>query len=257
MTIKEDSNNNLIAGLQKYYMPQFFNDRQQQMTNPLSKNNGIALSTGESGTLKSTVLAANNLRFNPQAFTQITQIGQSQSLQIPINGATANELNLSPRNETKEEEKIQMELRGDLQRVRASSQNTKPNSFKRANIKVQKLLELHPVQENESAPVKSNNQPRPQSSIVQFNRNIKVMPINGQVHAGLAKLQALAGNAHHSITAQGGANFIVKKPSLRLNRSNIQGSSVNTSSIVAADVSGSDMSMSFQQYLSHVVPNHH
>lgn len=66
MTIKEDSSNhNLIAGLQKYYIPPYYNERPQQMTNPLSKNNGIALSTGESGTIKSTVLAANNLRFNP------------------------------------------------------------------------------------------------------------------------------------------------------------------------------------------------
>jgi len=147
---------------------------------------------------------------------------------MPINEAAPSDL--SPKNETKEEEKISL-LIEQQQKARASSQsNPKPNTFKRANIKVQKVLELHPVNESESAPAKA--QARPQSSIVSFNRNIKVMPVSISQHAGLAKLQALAGSAHSSV---GGANFVLKKPSLRLNRSHIQASSGNTS----ADVSSS------------------
>lgn len=145
---------------------------------------------------------------------------------MPINEAAPSDL--SPKNETKEEEKISL-LIEQQQKARASSQS-KPNTFKRANIKVQKVLELHPVKESESAPAKA--QARPQSSIVSFNRNIKVMPVSISQHAGLAKLQALAGSAHSSV---GGANFVLKKPSLRLNRSHIQASSGNTS----ADVSSS------------------
>lgn len=72
---------------------------------------------------------------------------------MPINEAAPSDL--SPKNETKEEEKISL-LIEQQQKARASSQsNPKPNTFKRANIKVQKALELHPVNESESAPAKA------------------------------------------------------------------------------------------------------
>ena len=55
---KEDSSN-IINGLQKY-LPQYYNDPHKQMTAGLSKNNNVAaLSTGESGTFKSTGLGGN------------------------------------------------------------------------------------------------------------------------------------------------------------------------------------------------------
>lgn len=54
--VREDSTN-----VQRYCMPHFYNDPSKHFTAGLSKN----LSTGESGTLKSTVLATNQFRFNP------------------------------------------------------------------------------------------------------------------------------------------------------------------------------------------------